>query len=123
MVRANKSMLPGAAGSVKRQKLSAKFKAIALSKVNTKFNEVYNSLSSKEKSSMEKKGMNKLDLKEAYLTDTGVLGFKQFYRGQFNKGGQQSLQYNPSAKEFTDKLEPVLLQSINKFIRKFDPNF
>jgi len=93
-----------------------RYKAVALNKANTKFNSVYNSLSSQEKSSMEKKGMKREDIKDAYLTETGVLGFKQFFRGFMDN--KSMITYNKGASEFAEKLQPKLIQSIRSFIIK-----
>tara|TARA_R100001377_G_scaffold68305_1_gene43584 strand:- start:15 stop:401 length:387 start_codon:yes stop_codon:yes gene_type:complete len=125
MVKANKSMLPGAAGSVRNQKLTAKFKAIALNTATTQFNNVYNTLSLADKSSMEKKGMNKMALQEAYLTQEGVLGHKQFIRGYVGK--DNFISFNSNAKEmdkaFLKNRNEKLINSIKKNIKSFFKGF
>lgn len=119
MVTAKQTLLPGGARSRARETANKninKYKAIALNKANTKFNSVYNSLSSKEKSSMEMKGMNREDIKDAYLTETGALGFKQFFRGFMDN--KSMITYNKGASEFAKKLQPKLIQSIRSFVIK-----
>tara|TARA_R110000803_G_scaffold182376_1_gene244704 strand:+ start:59 stop:448 length:390 start_codon:yes stop_codon:yes gene_type:complete len=119
MVTAKQTLLPGSARSRARETANRninRYKAIALNKANTKFNLIYDSLSSKEKSSMEKKGMNRNDVKDAYLTETGVLGFKQFFRGFMDN--KAMITYNKGASEFAEKLQPKLMQSIRSFVIK-----
>jgi|TARA_R110000824_G_scaffold220579_1_gene407727 hypothetical protein len=116
MVTAKQTLLPRGGRTMKTTQAINKYKAIALNKANTKFNEVYNSLSSKEKSSMEKKGMNRNDVKDAYLTETGALGFKQFFRGFMDN--KAMITYNKGASEFAEKLQPKLMQSIRSFVIK-----